>query len=145
LDDIGPLAPFFASILVILLVTAEFSYRTARQNVIDGLSKEAWFAGKLLLVPAMVAVFIGLQIGMGGGAASFGGIDGGLARRTDVLIVAGYTLGVIMLTSGAFMTAMLVRGSGAAMAAFFFYVTLLEMLIIMVVARVAPAARPALK
>ena len=43
----------FASVLVILLVAAEFSWRTARQNVIDGLSKTQWYWAKVLLIPIL--------------------------------------------------------------------------------------------
>ncbi|HEX6640048.1 MAG TPA: ABC transporter permease [Thermoanaerobaculia bacterium] len=144
IGDVGPIAPFFAAILVILLVTSEFSFRTARQNVIDGLSKNAWFAGKLLLVPAVAAAFIALMFSVGAVGATFGDVDGAIIRGVDLAVLGGYAAGVVMLVSAAFMCAMLVRGSGAAMAVFFFYITLLENLIHLGVGRFSPGARPAL-
>lgn len=145
IGEIGPLAPFFAGILVILLVTSEFSFRTARQNVIDGLSKTSWFGGKLLLVPAVSAVFIAFMFTVGAAGASIGGIDGAFVRGVDLAVMGGYATGVIMLVSAAFMCSMLVRGSGSAMAVFFFYITLLENLVHLAVGRFSPEARPALR
>ena len=144
IGEIGPLAPFFAAILVILLVTSEFSLRTARQNVIDGLSKDAWFGGKLLLVPAVAAAFIGLMLSVAAIGATAGGVDQAVVRGVDLAVIGGYATGVVMLVSAAFMCAMLVRGSGSAMAVFFFYITLLERLIVMGIGRFSPEARPAL-
>lgn len=145
IGEIGPLAPFFAAILVILLVTSEFSFRTARQNVIDGLSKNAWFGGKLLLVPAIAAGFVALMLSVAAIGATVGGVDGAFVRAVDLAVIGGYATGVVMLVAGAFMSAMLVRGSGSAMAVFFFYITLLERLIVMAVGRFSPEARPALE
>ena len=145
IGEIGPLAPFFAAILVILLVTSEFSFRTARQNVIDGLSKNAWFGGKLLLVPAVSAAFIALMLAVGAIGATFGDVDGALVRGVDLAVLGGYASGVVMLVSAAFMCGMLVRGSGSAMAVFFFYITLLENIIHLAVGRFSPELRPVLQ
>lgn len=44
----------YVPVTITLLVASEFTYRTARQNIIDGLSKEEFFLAKLfplLLVP----------------------------------------------------------------------------------------------
>ena len=144
IDEIGPLAPFFAAILLILLVTSEFSFRTARQNVIDGLSKSAWFGGKLMLVPAVAVLFISVMLSVAAIAAMQGEFGGAIARGADFAILTGYAVGVIMLLSGAFMSAILIRGSGAAMAVFFFYITLLERIVAMVIGRFSEEARPAL-
>lgn len=55
--DLADLPGFFAAMLIILLVASEFSWRTARQNVIAGLTKGEFFAAKLLLVPAVALGF----------------------------------------------------------------------------------------
>ena len=62
----------FAAVLVILLVAAEFGWRTARQNVIDGLSKTQWFAAKVLLLPLLTALFLALRVLVGGTLALAG-------------------------------------------------------------------------
>ena len=145
IGNIGPVAPFFAAILVILLVTGEFSFRTARQNVIDGLSKDAWFAGKMLLVPGVALAFLALMFGIAAIGALKGSITEAVVRSGDLAVMGGYSLGVLVLVTGAFMAAMLVRGSGSAMAAFFFYLTLLERLFAQIVGRFSPETRPALE
>lgn len=53
------IASFFTlllGILFIILITNEFTFRTARQNIIDGLSKADFLAGKLLLI-LLIALF----------------------------------------------------------------------------------------
>src|SRR5690606_11850382 len=57
----GPLPALLAAVALILLTASEFSWRTARQNVIDGLSKNEWFLAKLLLLPFLATVFLGVQ------------------------------------------------------------------------------------
>lgn len=52
------IALIFGSVILILLLSSEFSWRTARQNVIDGLSKEQFFVGKGLLLPIVGLMFI---------------------------------------------------------------------------------------
>ena len=58
-----------AGILVVILTTNEFSYKTIRQNVIDGLSRADFITSKVLfilglsLVSALVVLFIGLLMG----------------------------------------------------------------------------------
>ncbi|MDX1579567.1 MAG: hypothetical protein R3266_13870, partial [Gemmatimonadota bacterium] len=48
-SDQSVLLVIFGCIAVIMLAASEFSWRTARQNVIDGLSKTQWFWGKYML------------------------------------------------------------------------------------------------
>ena len=50
----------FGCAVMILLVSNEFSWRTARQNVIDGLTKEQFFLAKLLTLPLVALVFMSL-------------------------------------------------------------------------------------
>ena len=52
----------FSGLTVMLLATPEFNWRTARQNVIDGLSKSQWFWGKSLLLPVVALAFLGIHI-----------------------------------------------------------------------------------
>lgn len=40
----------FGSIVVVMLASSEFTWRTARQNVIDGLDKTQWFWGKVIML-----------------------------------------------------------------------------------------------
>jgi len=47
---------FFLGIMVLFSITSEFQYRTTRQHIVDGLSKEAFFVSKLLYAIAL-AIF----------------------------------------------------------------------------------------
>jgi ABC-2 type transport system permease protein len=55
------IASIFGVVLIVLMVCNEFDWKTSRQNIIDGLSKPEWFAGKALLIPT-VAVILYLTI-----------------------------------------------------------------------------------
>lgn len=123
----------FGSILLILLVASEFSWRTARQNVIDGLSKEAWFAGKALLVPLLALLVVGLQVGIGGGFALAGteltSGAGILPGRYHLSALGGVLLAFLGYGSLALTSALAVRGTGASIGVWFLYVALVERLL----------------
>ncbi len=63
--DDNEIALIFGSVILLLLISSEFSWRTARQNVIDGLSKEQFFLSKLLLVPLLGLLFVATQTVVG--------------------------------------------------------------------------------
>ncbi len=60
LDVFKQFSKIYLPITVIILAASEFTFKTARQNVIDGLSKEAFFTSKviLLLYSALTYFFI---------------------------------------------------------------------------------------
>ncbi len=60
-DDSATLV-MFAAITLVLLTATEFSWRTARQNVIAGLSKSQWFWGKTLLLPIVGLAFVAAHV-----------------------------------------------------------------------------------
>jgi hypothetical protein len=57
------LGSLFTGVLMILLFAPEFSWRTARQNVIDGLSKERFYAGKVILLARLVLILMATTLG----------------------------------------------------------------------------------
>lgn len=127
------IASFFAAILLVLLVASEFSWRTARQNVIDGLSKEQWFWGKTLLLPLVALVFMGAVLAIGGGFAlagtHFGSLERPLIDVTHVTVIGGGLLRMVGYGSLALAAAMAIRSTGATMGVWFFYVALGERLL----------------
>lgn len=123
------LAGLFGATVLILLIASEWSWKTSRQNVIDGLSRWQWFLGKLLLWVALTCVFFGGQVALGGGMAAFN-TDlgaGGLVGRTDLLIIAGGFLLVLGYLGMGFLTSFLVRSPGAAIGLFFLWIFVSEL------------------
>ncbi len=122
-------AGFFSAILLILLVAGEFSWRTARQNVIDGLSKDQWFGGKLLLYLMLVVTFFLLPIALGGATAlGVGGAAGPVVRAGDLRLMGADLLLVAGFSAMGFFAAFLARSAGPAMGVLFFYVAVAEQL-----------------
>ncbi|MBK7832401.1 MAG: hypothetical protein IPJ56_08660 [Gemmatimonadetes bacterium] len=122
------LAAFFASIVLILLVSSEFTWRTSRQNVIDGLSKEEFFGAKLFLLPGVGLFFFIVMVLVAGGFAFAGtvakgvlGSTGALVRPADLALMGGSIIGLLGWASLAFLLAIAIRSSGSAIGAFFLY------------------------
>ncbi|HEX9565860.1 MAG TPA: ABC transporter permease [Gemmatimonadaceae bacterium] len=70
--ELDAMPAFFLALVVVMLVTSEFSWRTARQNVIDGLSREQFFAAKSLMVLMVGAAFIAVPFVIANGVAVYG-------------------------------------------------------------------------
>ncbi|HSM60357.1 MAG TPA: ABC transporter permease subunit, partial [Longimicrobiales bacterium] len=129
----GPLPAFFGAVALILLIASEFTWRTARQNVIDGLSKGEFFLGKALAWPpvvlsfmlallALVAVF-----GLAGSAGA--GTAGPFIQAADLAHIGGLSVTALGYTSIAFFLAFLARSSGAAMGLFFLWIAFFEQIL----------------
>ena len=67
---------FFLALALVMLVTSEFSWRTARQNVIDGLSREQFFAAKVLMMLLVMAAFLVVPFTIATGTAAYGRVFG---------------------------------------------------------------------
>lgn len=123
-------ALIFGSVILILLLASEFSWRTARQNVIDGLSKEQFFFGKSMILPTVALVFVTTQVVLGAIFALLGTDVGQLTEPIMTAlhwrIIAGVLLAFIGYASLALFVSLAIRNSGPAMAVWFFYVALGE-------------------
>lgn len=126
----------FGALLVVLLAASEFSWRTARQNIIDGLSREAWFRGKVYLLAMVAGVFLLLQV-VPGLAFAAAGTD---ALTTEALLpgvhqlsaAGGYMLAFLGYGSLALLVALAVRSPGASVGVWLLYVAVGERLIVTV-------------
>lgn len=123
----------YVPVTITLLVASEFTYRTARQNVIDGLSKEEFFLSKLFLtlLTATVYVLIFLVTVFIFGAIGSAKAESAapLLRAQDVALLVAYF--VVLLGYGiiAFFFSFLARSSGAAMASTLLYTIVIENII----------------
>ena len=74
--ELGPMPAFFLALTIVMLITSEYSWRTARQNVIDGLSKEQFFAAKWLMAIMVTIAFTIVPFAVATGVAIYGRING---------------------------------------------------------------------
>ena len=127
LGDAAQMSTLFAAILVILLIAQEFPWRTARQNVIDGMSRHQWFMAKLLLTCILCLLFMATVIGIGVAFAlphTPRGAD--LIDAVHLRIIGGYALSLFGFASMAFFLAMVIRNPGPALGLFLLWFSLLE-------------------
>lgn len=139
---------FFGCIALVMLVSSEFAWRTARQNVIDGLSKSQWFWGKAMLLPMVGLVFLATKLGIGGGSAVLAGgftdLSGPAFPPSVLAASGGLLLAFLTVGSLAFLFSTWIRSSGPAMAAWFFWVAMGEQIVPQLLGRPFPALRTAL-
>lgn len=120
----GSIFVLFLSILVIILATNEWSFRTARQAVIDGRTKLEMLHAKMALILAislattLYLVLVGLAFGFAtGGAAGIG--YGWEEVGYFFLLTLNYLLVALFLAN-------LTKRSGLAIGAFLLYAFILE-------------------
>ncbi len=124
------IASFFTlllGILVIILITNEFTFRTARQNIIDGLSKADFLAGKLLLLLliALFATAIVFITGMVNGLLQTDNpVTSMILAKMD--FVVAYFVQTMAYLCFALFTGMLVKKSGLAIGIFLLYSKIIE-------------------
>ncbi len=117
---------FIPAIVIIMLITNEFSYKTNRQNVIDGWSRNDFLTGKVIDVLILTSLVTLLY--------TIVAVVIGLANTTDTSVSKwnlAYYIGLFFLQSFsqlslAFMVGLLVRRSFIALAIFAFYFIVLE-------------------
>lgn len=122
----------FASIVVVILACSEFSWRTARQNVIDGLSKTQWFWGKTSLIPILGIAFLTIAVLIPGVMGILGTdletASGPVLPLSVFGALGGIALAYTTVAGLAFALGLAIRSTGPAMAAWFFWVLMGEQL-----------------
>jgi ABC-2 type transport system permease protein len=117
---------FIPAIVVIMLITNEYTYKTNRQNIIDGWSRNNFITGKLVdviilsVIVTMLYTAVVLVIG-------FANTTGIVANRWSLAYYIGlFALQTFSQLSLAFMVGMLLRKSFIALAVFAFYFVIVE-------------------
>lgn len=121
---LAPLRVFFVVVTLILLVAGEFSWSTASENLIAGLSRGELFASKLMLVPAIVLLFFGTGLVIAGGAAL---IETPLAhavaiRGSDVALMGRSLVSLLGYACLALIIGVGVRRAGGGIGVFFAFI-----------------------
>jgi ABC-type transport system involved in multi-copper enzyme maturation permease subunit len=118
------------SLLMILLVCNEFAFRTLRQHIIDGLSREELLTSKLLMA-AILSVYAGCLALISG--LLFGLTKGGIPTSADFFSETTYLLRTIWSSFGmmtaAILIALLVRRSALSVLVFILFYWIIEPLV----------------
>jgi len=124
---------FIPAIVVIMLITNEFTYKTYRQNIIDGWSRRDFMTGKLidvtlisLLVTCLFAIVV-LIIGFSNTT------DPEASRWSLAYYVALFALQTFSQLSLAFLVGLFVKRSFIALAIFSFYFIIVEPILVNVI------------
>ncbi len=127
---------FIPGLLIITLITNEMSFRTLRQNIIDGVSRQGFMAIKLLVVLVISAVFTatvflcGIFFGLlsGGGLPGGGGLlgGGGLRGGGGGVFIGYFYIQCVSYSLVALLFGLFIRRSGPAIGIFFVYIWVAE-------------------
>jgi ABC-2 type transport system permease protein len=127
---IASLFNYLLPIVVIIIVSAEFSYKTVRQNIITGMSRGEWMTGKLLLMGflALTSTLVVLVCTLGMGL-----INSDLGDGVQLFEQSGYIIGYFIQTTGYLVLAMLlsiiIRNTGVVIGIMMIYSLFLELVI----------------
>jgi len=139
----------FGTIALLFLVSSEFSWRTARQNVIDGLSKSEWFVGKTQLLLILPPLFLGIYLTLGGILAllstDVAAATGPLFGFAQLKAIGGLLLAFLGSATLALAISFAVRSVGGAIAIWFFYIAVGENLLAGMLSQLGEWIRPALR
>ncbi len=117
----------FLGVVVIILITNEYSYKTIRQNVICGMSRWDFLSSKLLTIGliALGATLLVFIIGLILGPMHTDGVTAGkIFGKTEFLLA--YFLETYAFLTFAFLIGMLVKRSGFAIGLLLIYFYILE-------------------
>jgi ABC-2 type transport system permease protein len=134
----GQIIMFFAVVTVVNVTAPEYSWKTSRQNVIDGLSREQWFTAKLLMVPVIVLLFylLGVII-IGVTGTVFGEHTSQFITGPQIrAITIGTLLANLGFSSFALLASFLTRNTAGAIALVLGYISLGEQLLVVLMERV---------
>ncbi len=113
--------------VIIISVTLEYSQKTIKQNIIDGLSKKEFLASKVALVcvislgSALLLLFLGLFLGL-----LYSPIQGMSYMLQHVEFVAAYGLEVFVFLCMALFAAFAIQRSGVTIILFLLYTACIE-------------------
>ena len=121
---------FFLGFLGVLLVTNEFSYKTLRQNLITGMSRKEYFAGKIIFMLSaslFVAIYYAIvAVGVGLVYTDYIQMDRVFAHAN---LIPQYFLMSFAYMNFAFMLGILMRRMGLALFLYFIYTLVIEMVL----------------
>jgi ABC-2 type transport system permease protein len=117
---------YFPGMLMILVITNEYNYKTHRQNIIDGLTRQQFVVAKILF-GVIIAVLTTISCFLI--ALYFGGDFSGSISFKGIQYIGYSFLQTVCYLFFAMILALLMRRSGLALAVFFLYGLVFEQLL----------------
>ena len=117
----------FPAIIMIILITNEFTYKTIRQSIINGMSKYEFLVSKLLII-LLMAVIITVILAVGTffiGLSHSGFIDVNFFSK-GLPFLSGFFICLICYMVYAFFCGFIMRNTGLAIAIFTLYSLIIE-------------------
>ncbi|HEV7621442.1 MAG TPA: ABC transporter permease [Flavisolibacter sp.] len=115
---------FIPGLLMVISITNEYSFKTHRQNIIDGLSRTQFILIKMLLA-VILSMFSTLCVFIT--ALLFGLTEGGASLSFDGLVYVGYFfIQALSYSFLAILVSLLFKRSGVSIGVFFLYAIVLE-------------------
>ena len=118
---------FFPGLIIIILMTNEFSYKTHRQNIIDGLSRTQFISVKMVmcvliaLASTLIVFVVALAFGMMQGGANI--------SYKNIQYIGMFFIQTLSYTSLALVIATLFRRSGISIGVYFLYAEIIDQLL----------------
>ena len=122
----------FPGLIIIMMVTGEFNFRTHRQNIIDGMSRTNFITVKML-VALILAVISTLAVFIF--ALLFGLLDGGAVSFKGVKYIFFFFLQALDYIGLALLFSMFLRKTGLCVGIYILYALILENVIMSIIAK----------
>ncbi|MCX6282603.1 MAG: ABC transporter permease subunit [Bacteroidetes bacterium] len=117
----------FPAIIMIILITNEFTYKTIRQNVINGMSKTEFLLSKLLII---LLISLVMTVVLTAGSFFIGLFHSGFSEvnffTKGLPFMAGFFVSLICYMVYAFFCGFMLRNTGLAIAIFTLYSLIIE-------------------
>lgn len=128
---------FIAGLIVIMLTANEYTFRTNRQNVINGLSRSQFIGSKILLLIVIALLSALLVFGVGALFGSFGKPPFSLH---GIKYIGYFFISAMSYLSVALVIITLFKRSGISIGLYFLYIIIVENLLSALVNKVVPKA-----
>jgi ABC-type transport system involved in multi-copper enzyme maturation permease subunit len=121
---------FIPAVLIIMFITNEYSYKTHKQNIIDGWSRNQFMTGKMLNLVIVTLIITLLYIAVSLVTGRVNAADGTGSFFDGAGYIGLFTLQTFAQLSIAFMIGFLVRKAFISLGIFIFYFLILEPIVV---------------
>ena len=117
---------FIPALMIIISVTNEFSYRTHRQNIVDGWSRKQFISVKLvmIIIASIVATILAFLMGL-----IFGLSVGSTISFDNIEFIGYFFIQALSYCSVAMLFSLLLKRSGLSIGVYVLYILVLERLL----------------